>query len=308
MTTGYEPAMKERLNALGRRFGWFATALRVQERYSELNGNYLAAAITLAGFVALFPLLLVGIAVLGVFSHNSTDLAGEVVSQLGLSGRAATVVTDTIGQAEQSRRTASLLGLAGLFWTGLGVVGAMQYGLNTVWQVKGRGWRDKLTGLGWLAGAAVLFLLSFALTAAVNLVPWLAPGSILVGLAVGVGLWLWTMKVLPNREVGWKALLPGAVAGAIGFELLKVVGSIYVPKAVASSSALYGSLGVVFAVLAWLLFFGRLVIYASVLNVVRWEEDHGTVTAEVQLPRIPGEVPVEATRAGDAASRQTAPA
>ena len=305
---GYDPAMKERLDALGHRYAWFATALRVQERYSELNGNYLAAAITLAGFVALFPLLLVGIAVLGVFSHNSTDLAGEVVSQLGLSGRAATVVTDTIGQAEQSRRTASLLGLAGLFWTGLGVVGAMQYGLNTVWQVKGRGWRDKLTGLGWLAGAAVLFLASFALTAVVNLVPWLAPASILVGLAVGVGLWLWTMKVLPNRDVGWKALLPGAVAGAIGLEVLKAVGSIYVPKAVASSSALYGSLGVVFAVLAWLLFFGRLVIYASVLNVVRWEEEHGTVTAEVQLPRIPGEVPVEATRAGDAAPRQATPA
>ncbi|HEX2193120.1 MAG TPA: YihY/virulence factor BrkB family protein [Acidimicrobiales bacterium] len=300
--------MRERLDALGRRYAWFATALRVQERYSELNGNYLAAAITLAGFLALFPLLLVGIAVLGVFSHASTDLAGEVVSQLGLTGDAARTMTRAIDQAEQSRRAASVLGFVGLLWTGLGVVGAMQFGLNTVWQVKGRGWRDKLSGLGWLAGAAVLFLLSFALTAAVNLVPLLAPASILVGLGVGVGLWLWTMKVLPNREVGWKALLPGAVAGAIGLELLKVVGSIYVPKAVASSSALYGSLGVVFAVLAWLLFFGRLVIYASVLNVIRWEEDHGTVTAEVQLPDIPGEVPVEATRAGDAAPRETTPA
>ena len=76
----------------------------------------------------------------------------------------------------------------------------------------------------------------------------------------------------------------------------------------ASSSALYGSLGVVFAVLAWLVFFGRLIVYASVLNVVRWEEDHGTVTAEVQVPRLPGQVPVEATRAGDALPRETAPA
>ncbi len=308
VTAGYEPAMREKLEALGRRYGWFATGLRVQERYGELNGNYLAAAITLAGFLALFPLLLVGIAVLGFFSHHSGDLAADVVSQLGLTGNAAELMTDTIERAERSRRAASVLGFVGLLWTGLGLVGAMQYGLNTAWQVKGRGWRDKLTGLAWLAGAAVLFLLSFALTAAMGLLPLLAPASILVGLAVDVGLLLWTMKVLPNRDVGWKALLPGAVAGALGLEVLKAVGSIYVPKAVASSSALYGSLGVVFAVLAWLLFFGRLVVYASVLNVVRWEEDHGTVTAEVQLPRIPGQVPVEATRAGDAAPREAAPA
>lgn len=305
---GYETAMKARLEALGRRYGWFGTALRVQERYGELNGNHLAGAITLAGFIALFPLLLVGIAVLGFFSHNSADLAGDVVSRLGLTGVAADVVTGTIDKAEGSRRAASVLGLLGLLWTGLGLVGAMQYGLNTTWQVRGRGWRDKLSGLAWLAGAAVLFLLSFALTALVNLVPVLAPASVLVGLAVGVGLWMWTMKVLPNRDVGWKALLPGAVVGAIGFELLKILGSVYVPKVVASSSALYGSLGVVFAVLAWLLFFGRLVVYASLLNVIRWEEDHGTVTAEVELPRIPGRVPVEATRAGDAAPREAAPA
>ena len=47
------------------------------------------------------------------------------------------------------------------------------------------------------------------------------------------------------------------------------MGSIYVPRLVASSQALYGTLGIVFATLAWLLFFGRLLVYANVLNVVR---------------------------------------
>jgi len=73
-----------------------------------------------------------------------------------------------------------------------------------------------------------------------------------------------------------------------------------VPRAVGSSSALYGSLGVVFAILAWLFFFGRLAVYAAVLNVVRWEEEHGTVTVEIELPNHPELVPVEATRAGEA--------
>jgi membrane protein len=297
--------VKEKLQALGRRYPWLGTVLRVQERYSELNGNHLASAITLAGFISLFPLLLVAIAVLGFFSHQSVDLPSDVVSRLALTGQAATTVTDAIHRAEQSRKVASVVGVAGLLWSGLGLVAAIQYGLNTVWQVKGRGLRDKLSGLGWLAGAAVLFLASFAATAAIGFVPVLAPLSIVVGLAVGVGLWLWTMKVLPNRDVGWKALLPGAVVGAVGLEVLKVLGSVWVPKAVASSSALYGSLGVVFAVLAWLLFFGRLIVYASVVNVVLWENRHGTVTVDVEVPRVPGEVPVEATRAGDAVPRAT---
>jgi membrane protein len=116
---------------------------------------------------------------------------------------------------------------------------------------------------------------------------------------VNLGLWVWTFKVLGTRDVGWKALLPGAVVAALGLEVLKAVGAFYVPRAVASASALYGTLGVVFAILAWLLFFGRLVVYACVVNVVRWEEENGTVTVEIETPLVPGEVSVGATRAGE---------
>ncbi len=296
--------MKARLQKLGDRYRWVGVALRVQDRYRELNGNHLASAITLAGFISLFPLLLVTIAIIGFVSHQSVDLASDVVARLGLTGDTAKILTDTMDKAEKSRKAASAIGLAGLMWSGLGLIAAIQYGLNTVWQVQGRGMRDKLSGLAWLGGAAVLFLASFALTAAIRWVPLLAPLSILVGVAVGVGLWIWTMKVLPNHTVGWKSLLPGAIFGAVGLEVLKVAGSIWVPLAVASSSALYGSLGVVFAVLAWLLFFGRLVVYSSVLNVVMWERRHGTVTVDVEVPRVPGEVPLAATRAGDAVPRE----
>jgi membrane protein len=275
--------------------------MRVQSRYSELNGNYLAAAVTMAGFLSLFPLLLVGFAVLGFFAAGRVDLAGDIVSRLGLTGDAARLMTDLVRQTERSRAAASVLGIAGLLWTGLGLVAATQYALNTVWQVKGRGWKDKLTGLLWLSGAGVLFLLSFGVvTAARVLPPALAPLSVLLGLGVDVVLWLWTMKVLTNRDVGWRAYLPGAVVGAVGLGVLKAVGGLYVPHLVASASALYGSFAVIFAILAWLLFFGRLTLYAATVNVVMWEEAYGTVTVDLPVPKVPGDVPVEATRAGEA--------
>jgi membrane protein len=273
----------------------------MQERFGEVHGGGLAATITLAAFLSVFPLLLVAIAVLGFVSSSSSDLPLRLIERFGLTGEAAEAVIDALETAEDSRRTASVVGFVGLLWGGLGLVAALQNATNAVWQVTGRREpRAKLVGLVWLAGAGALFLASFALTAATQWLPGpAAPVGVLTGLLVGFALWLWTSHTLPHRDVGWKALVPGAVLGAVGFEILKAVGSLYVPRAVASSSALYGSIGVVFALLAWLFFFGRLVVYATVLDVVRWEEDHGTVTVEMEAPRVDGIVAVEATRAGE---------
>jgi uncharacterized BrkB/YihY/UPF0761 family membrane protein len=51
--------------------------------------------------------------------------------------------------------------------------------------------------------------------------------------------------------------------------VLKVLGAYVVPRYVASSSELYGALGAVFALLLWLLVFGRLVVYIAVIEAKR---------------------------------------
>ncbi len=293
--------MKERLlGPLVARWKWFATAVRVQERFSEVHGGYLAAAITLAGFISIFPLLLVAVAAVGFLSVDA-NLPGELVGRLGLTDKAADAMLAAIDTARRSRHGALGLGTLGLLWSGLGLVAAIQYAFDNVWQVKGRGIRDKLFGLVWLGGTAVILTASIGVTWALKLLPWwLAPASIVAALGVNCALWLWTLKTLLHVEVPWRALLPGAVLGAVGLEVLKVVGGIYVPQVVKQSSALYGSMGVVFAILTWLFFFGRLAVYVAVLDVVRWEEDHGTVTVEIEMPKHPDVVAVEATRAGEA--------
>lgn len=289
---------------------WLAVILDVQQRFGEVHGGSLAAAVTLAAFLSLFPLVLVAIAVIGFFASNTPDLARQTVELFGLSSAdtAAQAITTAITTAQESRGAASVIGLAGLLWSALGLVGALEYAYNAVWQVQGRGVKDKALALAWLVGAAVVFIASFAITAVLNFLPALfAPLNVVVGLGVNIGLFLWTAKVLCNRNVGWRPLLPGAVLGAVGLEVLKVVGSIYVPKAVASSSALYGSIGIVFAILAWLLFFGRLVVYSATLNVVMWERRHGTVSVQLQAPKLPGGAPLEATRAGETTDHRATP-
>ena len=290
-----------RREALQARWPWLRVIVQVQKRFDEVHGGYLASAVTLAAFLSLFPLMLVAIAVLGFFARNTADLPGELVSWFGLpsSGETAEAITEAIETAEKSRRTASIVGFVGLLWAGLGLVGALSYVYDSVWQVKGRGWKDRLLSLAWLVGAAVLFLASIVVTAVIAFLPgWLRPINILAGMAVSTALFLWSAKVLGNRQVGWRPLLPGAILAAVGLEVMKVVGAVYVPEAVSRSSALYGSLGVVFALLAWLFFFGRLIVYSSALNVVLWERREGTVTIELQVPKLPGHDPVDATRSG----------
>jgi membrane protein len=281
------------------RFGWLDAVLCVTDRFGAIGGGPLSSSIALATFVSLFPLLLVIIAVIGFVSSNDAGFAVDLVEQLGLSGSAADTVTDALKTAEGSRQAASIVGLLGLLWSGLGVVGSLQTALNAVWQVKGRGLVDRLVALRWLLGAGVLFLLTAALGPLLALAPGPAkPLTVLLGLALTTVLFLWTYTSLGNSNVGWRTNLPGALLVAVGFEILKAVGSVYIPRAVSSSSALYGSLGVVFATLAWLLLYGRLIVYGAVVNVLRHESTAGTVTAQIEVPRIDGEVPLTVNRGG----------
>jgi membrane protein len=300
------PEAPSLLDRIATRLPFLKPVAAVQRRYGDVGGNQLAAAFTLQAFLSIFPLVLVAIAALGFVAAGShTDVAGRLVDQLGLKGESAKMLTDAVAAAERSRKAASLVGFLGLLWSGLGLVGALQFAFNGVWQVTERGLKDKVLGLFWLGGAAVLFVGGAAATTALRWLPgFLAPVGVLVTLAVSLGLWLWTLRVLPNTKLPWRRLLPGALLGAIGLEILKAVGAYYVPKAVASSSQLYGSLGIVFAVLAWLLLFGRLVVYSAVLNVVRYEEHCGTIRAVVEAPPVPGARPI-ASRSGRLVTERT---
>ncbi len=294
----------ERLKALAGRWGWTKTLFAVHERVGETNGGATASAATVMFFVSIFPLILVAISVLGFASVNNDDLAADIVDQLGLEGSAAETVESAVATAQSSRRAASVVGVAGLLWSGLGVTAAVSLAVRTPWQRKVEGVKAKGYGFLWLVGGGLTFAGSIASGALIALLPDTVPrevtavGLVVAGLVFELAFFLWTFWILGDRRAGWRALVPGAIVGAIGFEILTKVGTILVPRMVASSSALYGPLGVVFAILAWLAFFSRLLVYASALNAQLFEERHGTVTLEIKALRFDGEIALEADRGG----------
>lgn len=294
----------ERLRALAERWPWIGTGLDVHERVGETNGGPVASATTLMFFVALFPLLLVAIAVVGFISAGNPDLAEDVIDSLGVEGAAAQVITSAIDTAQSSRRAATVVGFVGLVWGSLGVGAAVSLAVRAPWQRKDPGMRAKLRGLIWLLGGTLPFLGAIGAGGLLNEAPepvpwWLTSiGLIAVGLLFEVLFFLWTFWINADRKVGWRTVLPGAIAGAIGFEILKVVGATVVPRMVASSSSLYGPIGAVLALLAWFALFARLIVYASALNATLYEARTGYVTLDVKALRFAGEVPLVADRGG----------
>lgn len=265
---------------------WLGRALQVQRRYGELHGNNVAASVAMQVFLSIFPMLLVAAAVIGfVMRDNGGEVSGRIINAMGLSGQGADAMRTALDKAAESQKANSILGFLTLIWSAIGISSALQFAYNQAWQTGSRGIKDKAVGAIWLAGASLLFI---ATAAASTLLRWLPAGADVAGIFVGAllsfALWMFTSKLLPNVKVTWKALVPGAILGVIGLELLKIAGAVWVPMAIESSSAVYGTIGVVFAVLAWVILFGKLVMYSAVLNVVLYEGKHGVTEQTIQIP------------------------
>lgn len=294
--------MKERLRTVPV-IGWL---LRVQERFGEVSGTAVANGIALQAFLSIFPLLILAVSVVGFLAEDDVTFTADVIDALGIppEDQVAQDLEEAISNARDSKEAAGLIGLAGLLWTGLGVVAALQRSVDRAWQSVGAGLKDKARAVGIILGGLVVFAGSVALSVLINFLPGIfAPLSILAGLAVNIGLFLWLFVALGRVPVGWRARLPGAVLCGIGLEVLKLIGSLYIPRLVASSSQLYGSLGIVVAIIAWLALFGRLFVYGSVVNVVQWEAAHGTVQVPVEVPRVDRAIAVGANRSGAVVDR-----
>lgn len=291
--------LEKLLGPLARRWPAVRTAMDVQERFSGIKGTQLASAVTLMLFTSLFPALLVAIAVIGYFTSQDGDLAGQIISNLGLAGDDATLINEALAKAQESQSTASLVGIAGLIWAGLGVGAAIEHSMDTTWQHTGRNIKDKFRVLLWGAGAVVILGVSLGVTAVVSYFVdgWLNVLVALAAVVINIGFVMWTFNVLAFQKLPIKAYLPGSIFAGIGLEVLKQ-GAGLLASLFSGSSALYGSIGAVFSILAIMLIFGRLLVYASVLNVIKWEQVHGTVTIDIEVPRVPGEVPTEAGRTG----------
>jgi uncharacterized BrkB/YihY/UPF0761 family membrane protein len=76
---------------------------------------------------------------------------------------------------------------------------------------------------------------------------------------------------LPHLDAPWQALLPGALAFAIGIELFHVATVYVIAPYAEAKQGTYGALGAAAVLLLGLFIISRLVVAAAVLNATLWE-------------------------------------
>ncbi|HEY0640427.1 MAG TPA: inner membrane protein YhjD [Pseudonocardiaceae bacterium] len=253
---------------------WFDHLVRAGARYTANNGDHYAAAITYFSVLALIPLLMIGFSLLGFVLFRQPELIERVKS--GITEAAppnlADALTPLVDTAVERRTAVGLLGLLGAVYSGLGWIGNLREALTAQWnQLHDRRSFLATKGVDALAllGLGLALVISLGITAAGTAFTndileflgveqlWWAKALVVaatVTLAL-IGNWLvflWVIARLPREPVTLRSAAKAAVLGAVGFEILKQVVTLFL-------SSLSGPAGAVFGPVIGLLVFAFLV-------------------------------------------------
>jgi YihY family inner membrane protein len=270
----------DRLDRLQSSWAPLAFGYGVAKRYGEDQGATLAALITFYALLAVFPLLLLFVTVVGVVVDSDPHLRQRIIDS-ALSE--FPVVGDHLSRNIHGLSTANPVATAVtalvLLWGALGVTRSLQRASVTVWEgepVVRIGLVARLRGLlllGVMAGAVVLSSILTGFSLAVSAAGFEHLADVVVTLlgaaVVNMGAYLVALRVLAPAGTPWRALLWGTVVGGIGWTLLQGVGGLLIEHQLRRSTELYGFFGIVLGLVLWLNIGSQLFVVASEVNVVR---------------------------------------
>lgn len=264
----------DRFDRFQQRHRWLGFPLAVRQKYSEDQAGYLAATITYYGFFSIFPLLLVFVSVLGFVLRGHTGLQHSILhSALGQFP----VIGDALQvNALQGSALAVAIGAAAALWSGMGVFLAAENAMNQLWGVPFRRRPDfvrsrarallLLVVLG--AGAIATTVLGTLGTVGTGFGPAWKALAIVLAVALDFMLFWVAFRALTSRAVGWRDVRGGAIAAALLYEALQLVGGYYVGHVLKNASTTYGTFGAVIGLLSWIYLAAHITLLAAEGNVV----------------------------------------
>lgn len=281
MTEPAEPGMLDRLRA---RFGWLDRAMRAQERYNDVKGDFFAAGITYFTIFALFPLIMVAFAAAGFVLASRPELLADVTTSIksSVSGDLGQQLVDLMDSAIDSRTSVGIIGLATAAWAGLGWMANLREALSEMWVQRREpaGFvKTKLSDLAALLSTFVALAVTIALTAVgssgllenvqellgLQGVPGAALslriGSLVLSLLVSWMLFTWIIARLPRESVSLRSSMRAGLLAAVAFEIFKQVASIYLKSVVTGPAG--ATFGPVLGLMVFAYVTARLILFAT---------------------------------------------
>lgn len=247
---------------------------RVITAYGESRASNYAAALAFAAFLAMFPMMLGALSIIG---YAIRDPAAEarfqnLILQL-FPGNAQPELQSAIHGVRQSAGWLGLVSLGGLVWSASGIFATMEFALTQIFGTKQRDMlRQKLMGF------VMMILLVFAVGVTVaanaaagylaNYIPYAWVLSFMIGAAVMVVLLVLLYRFVPNRTFSLPEVLPGALLAGVLIEALSLGFPLY--ARFAGSFNTYGAqFGLFFLLATWLYLLSQLLLLGAVYNRFR---------------------------------------
>lgn len=244
---------------------------RAKERYNEVLGGRLSAAIAYYGFFAVFALGLVAYAVtIKVFSSNSA-----LVADLDTFLAQYFTTLDTVALKEQADNIQTI-GLISLVLAGIGWVDAWRSSLRAVWRLDqhpGNFLALRLVDLGTLIVFALMMGISLGITDGLEQLfqlisqgqtrtPWFKAGVQLLAFTINLVIAVGLMTVLPRMHMSWRRLLPSILVISVGLTVLNLAGRYFITMRTERSPA-YAIVATSVGLLVYLYLFNQIVIWAA---------------------------------------------
>jgi len=259
-----------------RQHGVFGFPYAVIKKYGDDDGGREAALITYYGFLSIFPLLLLGVAILSKVLASDPELRQRLITEI-----VPPKLQPTIEQSLARLPTSTvpfIAGLIGLLFAGTGVVFSAYQTLNNVAAVPRRvraGFFPRYIRVFVMLATLLLGALAVgALTVAATALPGV-PGlertvAVLGSALVIFGVLLLGARLLLVRHAPFRALWPGAVMGAVVVALVLNLGTPLLARLVAKAGPVYGSFATVAGIFALLYLVSQALVYSAEVAAVRY--------------------------------------
>jgi membrane protein len=308
----------DRVHALRDEHPYVDHAVKTQQHYGDTKAGQQAGAVTYFGFLSVFPILALAFFVIGYVSKvvpESRDTLVEAIDSMlpGIIGTGDNQLQ--LEDIENAAGAVGLIGLVGVLYSGLGWLSALRDALIAVFALPAREQPNfvmgKVRDLLTLVVIGVVMLVAVAVTGVVagfseDLLGWVGLSAelgwlvklltIALGLPANTLLFLVMFRLLAAPDIPFRALLSGAVVGAVGFEILKQASTLLIKTT--EGQPAFQAFGIALILVVWINYSSRVALYAA-----SWAWTHPLAEQErvlnpaepVQGPPLPSidELPTE---------------
>jgi membrane protein len=261
--------MKARIQSLVKRAQRTLPA-RVVAAYGESQASNYALALAFAGFMAMFPMILGALSIIGLAIRDPrTEAHFQLLVLQVFPGSAQPELQRALQGIKASAGWLGLVSLGGLVWSASSIFATMEFALTQIFGTRQRDMlRQRLMGLIMMLILVAAIVVTVAVNAIAGFFPYAGWISFVVGSVVMVGLLVALYRFVPNRTFRVRDVLPGALLAGVLVEVLSLAFPVY--ARIAGGFNTYGAQFALFFLLAtWFYLLSQLILLGAVFNRFR---------------------------------------